>query len=255
MSTTSVHREKSSLRERVRKGLLSSGSIKLPKFLSNEPASPARYVGKPISPGFVSPRDGSSTSSAKEQWYFPPDQPVPKPKKLERRVTSSRDTEPPLLSQPPNHSRLSTQLNGSLSSRTQSSPENHYSVAPLSRSADTLDEPPVYTPLVIHDLRIEKRLIYSDVEVRTGLLYDLLQTIPAVWLTTPKVKESFIPLLRPDQSTTEQIAPTPTELRLIDGFIGHLPELHIIPQKRIPRKPSNNTSTEYKRTLNVSSEV
>jgi hypothetical protein len=217
-------------------------------------------MGKPISPGFVAPwevpQDGSA-SSDKERWYFPPDEPPPKPKRSERRVTRSRDAEPPpLLSpSPQNHSRISTQLNGLLAPRVSSSPENHYSLVPPDDSADTLHERPEYNPLVIHDLRIENRLIYSDVELRTGSLYDLIQSIPATWLAAPKLKESFIPLLRPDSSTTEQKAPTPMELRLVDGFISHLPEIHIIPQKRIPRKPINGALAEYKRTLNLSSEV
>src|SRR5271154_2269676 len=97
--TTTLHREKTSLRERVKEKFSSSsssisGSIKLPKFLSNEPASPARYSGTPISPGYISQRKEESTSTlgGKEQWYFPPDPPIQQNKLERHRLTRSRDS-------------------------------------------------------------------------------------------------------------------------------------------------------------------
>ena len=264
MSTT-IHRQKSSLRERVKDKLLSSGSsIRLPKFLSHEPAAPARYDGTPILSGYVSPLEvsipgnGMSTSSRmKEKWYIPPDEPPhPPPPRPERRVTRSRDGEPILLSpRPRNSSKISIQLNGLLSPRVTPSSETYFSTVPHTQPVGSVKEPSNSKSLVVYDLRNEKRLSYGDMEMHDGLLYNLIQTIPETWLTTPEIKESFIPLLRPDQSTTPQQAPLPTELRLIDGFLGHLPELHIIPEKRIPRKHANNSHTEYKKCLNLSSEV
>jgi hypothetical protein len=117
---------------------------------------------------------------------------------------------------------------------------------------DELDDEPInYKPLGVHDLRNERKLLYADVQLHSGLLYSLIQTIPAVWLQTPKIKESFIPLLRQDKSTAQQKAPTPTELRLIiDGFLAHLPDVHII-----SAKPSNRPSTDFKRSLTLSSDV
>ena len=144
------------------------------------------------------------------------------------------------------------QLNGLLSPRVSPSSEPIFTAIP---PVQPVEEPPLVKSLVVHDLRNENRLLYADMELRNGLLYTLIQTIPATWLTTPKIKESFIPLLRPDQTPTLKQAPLPTELRLIDGLLGHLPELHIIPEKRIPRKPANNVRTDYKKCLNLSSEV
>ena len=267
MSTT-THRQKSSLREKVKDKLTRGSSIRLPKFLSNEPAAPARYDGTPICSGYVPPHEisipqhGASTSSrVKEQWYIPPDQPPrprppPPPPRPARRVTRSRDSEPILLSpRPHNSSKISMQLNGLLSPRISSSAETYFSTAPPSQPVGSVEEPPNSKSLVVRDLRNEKRSSSADVKMHDGLLYDLIQTIPATWLTTPKIKESFIPLLRPDQSTTIQQAPLPTELRLIDGFLGHLPELHIIPEKRISRKSASDAHGEYKKWLNLSSEV
>ena len=67
--------------------LISSGSsIRLPKFLSNEPAAPARYDGTPILSGYVLPEEfsivqneASSSSRVKEHWYIPPDDEPPPP--------------------------------------------------------------------------------------------------------------------------------------------------------------------------------
>ena len=253
MSTT-LHRQKSSLRERVKGKLLSPGSsIRLPKFLSHEPAAPARYYGTPICSGYVSPQEISipqnvvpTSSRAKEQWYIPPDEPPPPPRPA-RRVTRSRDREPTLLSpRPHNSSKISMQLNGLLSPRVSSEP--HFSTIPPIQPTGEVEEPPTTKSLVVHDLRDENRLC-ANAEIDDGLLYNLIQTIPETWLATPRIKESFIPLLRPDQATAVQQAPLPTELRLIDGFLGHLPELHIIPEKRTPPKPENNAYTVGNRNI------
>jgi hypothetical protein len=262
MSTVTAQPPKStSLRDRVKDKLLSpSTSLRLPKFMSNEPASPARYTGTAISPGYVSPlRNGSVSSGEKEQWYFPPD-PPPSPKQtkhVKRRITRSRDSDPNISAAPRapvSTQQYSEQVSALLSPRIASSPQNHYPLVPS--TVNELDDEPInYKPLGVHDLRNERKLLYADVQLHSGLLYSLIQTIPAVWLQTPKIKESFIPLLRQDKSTAQQKAPTPTELRLIDGFLAHLPDVHIISAKRIPRKPSNRTSTDFKRTLTLSSDV
>ena len=259
MSAVTAHRPKTtSLRERVKDKLLSpSTSLRLPKFITNEPASPARYTGTAISPGYVSPhRNGSLSSGEKEQWYFPPDLPsTPKPKLQGKRKTRSRDSDPTGASPRTELARIEypEQTSPIRSPRIASSPQDHYPVIP-SKVEELDEDPPNYKPLGIHDLRNEKRLLYADVQLHSGLLYDLIQTIPAVWLTTPKIKESFIPLLRDDKCTAQDKAPTPTELRLIDGFLGHLPDVHIIAAKRIPRKPTASNS-DFKRTLSLSPEV
>ena len=226
--------------------------------MSNEPASPARYTGTAISPGYVSPlRNASVSSGEKEQWYFPPDPPSPpkQTKHVKRRITRSRDSDTNISAAPPRAplptQQYSEQVSALLSPRIISSPHNHYPLVPS--TVDELDDEPInYKPLGVHDLRNERKLLYADVQLHSGLLYSLIQTIPAVWLQTPKIKESFIPLLRQDKSTAQQKAPTPTELRLIDGFLAHLPDVHIISAKRIPRK---RTSTDFKRTFILSSDV
>lgn len=257
MSAATAQRPKpTSLRDRVKDKLLSpSTSLRLPKFMSNEPASPARYTGKAISPGYVSSLKHASVSSGeKEQWYFPPDPPAPiKPKPVRPRMSRSRDSDPKfaLPRTQTEAQQYSEQVDALLSPRIASSPQDHYPF-----TVAELDEEPLnYKPLGIHDLRNEKKLLYADVQIYSGLLYNLIQTIPAVWLTTPKIKESFIPLLRADKATAQQKAPTPTELRLIDGFLGHVPDIHIVPAKRIHRKPTKHTSSDFKRTLTLSSDV
>ena len=141
-----------------------------------------------------------------------------------------------------------------LSPRISPSSERRFPNVPPSEPVGAVEESPVAKSLVVHDLRNETHL-GADVDMHNGLLYNLIQTIPETWLTTPRVKESFIPLLRPDQSTTLQQAPSPSELRLVDGFLGHLPELHIISEMRIPRKPALSAHAEYKKYLNLGSEV
>jgi hypothetical protein len=254
MSTASVQREKSSF-ERAKDKLLSSSALRLPKFLTNEPAAPARYCGKPISPGYVSRHSGE-----KEQWYVPPDSPPvqKKGKKSAKGAPRSRASEP-VISTPyqsrQNNRQYSEQLNGLLSPRVSSAAAENYDFPAPTHSADSPDEASGYKPLVIRDLRHENRTLQVDDQVHSGLLYDLIQTISTTWLPCPKIKESFIPLLRPDQTPIQEKAPTPAELRLIEGFLGHLPELQIITAKRIPRRPPNNTSTDFKRCLNLTSDV
>jgi len=259
MSAATAQRPKqTSLRDRVKDKLLSpSTSLRLPKFLSNEPASPARYTGTAISPGYVSPlRNGSVSSGEKEQWYFPPDPPSsPKPKRTKQRASRSRGSEPNVAAPQTQHAatqQYSEGLHALLSPRiAASSPRDHYPFG----VAELEEEPLNYKPLGVHDLRNEKKLLYGDVKLHSGLLYNLIQTIPAVWLTTPKIKESFIPLLRVDKATAQQRAPTPTELRLIDGFLTHVPDIHIIAAKRIHRKPSKQPPSNFKRALTLSSDV
>jgi len=242
MSSTSLEPTKStSLRDKVKDRLSLQGtSFRIPKFLSNEPASPARYKGKPISPGYNS----ASRDIVKEQWYFPPEPPSPKAQRTVKRSTRSRDSEPTV-----SHGR-SSQQSEELSQSTQT-PR-----ASLSSYDQPFHDPSLDSQvrrLVVHDFRNEQRILYADVEIRSGLLYDLIQTIPSVWLCTPKIKEAFIPLLRSDGSTVKEKSPTPNELRLIEGFLLHLPDIHIISAKRIPRK--RPSTMEYKRNLCLSTEV
>jgi len=220
MATLNVEHQKSSLRERVRDKLLSpASSIRLPRFLTNEPALPARYCGKPIS-------TARRPSEEKEEWYSPPDAPPapsPEVKKSKKRVTRSRDGASSSGRRQKQHpqSRASQQVTRELLTRGHSSPEYHF---PMTPPVNTTDD-------------------------------DLIQTLPAIWLPTPKIKESFIPLLRPDQSTAQQKSPTPSELRIIDGFLGHLPDVHLIPAKRIHRKSVNVPNLDFKRTLNLDADV
>jgi hypothetical protein len=215
-----------------------TSSIRLPKFLTNDPQSPARYDGTPISPGYQSSRDATG---AKEQWYFPPDKPSPKQQhaKRSKRVSKSRDSDPTTRSQ----NFQSSNFSETFTPRGSSSPEEYFPLSPK-RSLDPVEETVPFTPLQIHDLRNEKRILYADVEIRSGVLYDLIQTLPSTWLTTPQIKESFIPLLRANRETTQVRAPTPNELRLIEGFLTHLPDVHIIPAKRFNRiSPTWDTKT------------
>jgi hypothetical protein len=247
-----------SLRASIKERILPPGSsFKLPRFLTNEPASPARYSGTPISPGYSSSRDGVTSPGAREQWYFPPDPPSPKSRKPEKRPSRSRDSAPVMSPYAQNEAfgYFAEQRSGLHSPRIASTPPHHY---PFSghRSIDPVDENQTLKTLVVHDLRNERKILYADMEVRSGLLYDLIQTIPSVWLTTPKIKEAFIPLLREDRSTTQYKSPTPNELRLIEGFLEHLPDVHIIQQKRVPRKRvTGQGPDEFKRNLNLSSDV
>ena len=252
MATLNVEHQKSSLRERVRDKLLSpASSIRLPRFLTNEPALPARYCGKPIS-------TARRPSEEKEEWYSPPDAPPapsPEVKKSKKRVTRSRDGASSSGRRQKQHpqSRASQQVTRELLTRGHSSPEYHF---PMTPPVNTTDDDSTYQPLVIHDLRQQAlRLCEIDREIHSGKLYDLIQTLPAIWLPTPKIKESFIPLLRPDQSTAQQKSPTPSELRIIDGFLGHLPDVHLIPAKRIHRKSVNVPNLDFKRTLNLDADV
>src|SRR5579859_201169 len=71
---------KTSLRDRVKDKFLSpNSSIRLPKFMTNEPASPAKYDGVPISPGYITPLDAVS-SRKREEWYVPPPAPMSPPR-------------------------------------------------------------------------------------------------------------------------------------------------------------------------------
>src|ERR1700738_3735340 len=236
---------RSRLRDRMKDVLLSpTASIKLPRFLSNEPQSPARYEWGAISAGYSSSRDLKTSPGKKEQWYFPPDvvSPSSQQPKMQRkhRASKSRDGGPVTPSQrtPRTLSQQNTQntyfsenFNGT--PRVSSSPERYFPLIP--QQSPELGEQTSFKPLRIHDLRNEKKILYADVEIRSGLLYDLIQTLPSVWLTTPQIKESFIPLLRSDCATTQVRAPTPNELRLIEGFLTHLPDVHIVPSKRFNR--------------------
>jgi hypothetical protein len=239
---------KSSLRDKVKDRLSLSGtSFRIPRFLTNEPASPARYKGKPISPAY----NLSSRESGKEQWYFPPEPPKqtlqrPKVQSTVKRVPRSRDSAPaisPLYPSPETElSMQHTQTPRAVSLSTE------YFPFPTAYSGDS-----PFRKLVVQDFRNEKRILYADVEIHSGMLYDLIQSIPAVWLQTPVIKEAFIPLLRSDGLTVKEKSPTPNELRLIDGFLLHLPDVHIISAKRIPRK--RPSTMEYKRNLSLSTEV
>src|SRR5579862_2579553 len=240
-----------SFRDKVKEKLLIPGrSIKLPRFLTNEPGAPARYSGKRIS----APRHLFPSSGSEEQWYVPPDPPTPNRRRL-RRETRSRDSAPVISpyswKEGDDYFVRSTEYLDS--PRASSSPERSYAIEASSPRVVSNEEQDSKA-LRRYDFRNEKRIVYSDMEVHSGLVYDLIKTIPSVWLTNPKVKEAFIPLLRIDQITTRDRAPTPTELRLIEGFFNHVPDVHIIQQKRIQRKPSQSDQ-DYKKDLKLSSDV
>lgn len=259
MSSAIAQHQKSSIREKVKEKLLTSeGSLRLPRFLSNEPAAPARYSGIPISSSY------GANSGPKEQWYFPPDPPSPlQParRKAKKRVTRSRDrNENVLMSTVTDRSdgemeELSTRLNGILSPRLQPVPDNYFPLSTPLFAAVERDGDVVHKPLIIHDLRsrVHSRVLEVDMEVHSGKLYDLIQTIPQIWLAAPKIKESFIPLLRENGQTAQEKAPMPNELRLIEGFLNHLPEIHIIAPKRIQRKTQAEMS--FKRNLYLGADV
>lgn len=244
MSTAeTLQASKSSLRDRVKDRLSLSGtSFRIPKFLTNEPASPARYKGKPISPGYIL----SSRESVKEQWYFPPEPPKQKTQSTAKRVARSRESAPAIS--PPYPSPQTKLLTPNKETPRAVSSSAEYFPFPVPSPSE-----PIFRKLGVQDFRNEKRILYADVEIHSGMLYDLLQTIPAVWLQTPKIKEAFIPLLRSDGSIVKEKSPTPNELSLIEGYLLHLPDVHIISAKRIPRK--RPSTMEYKRNLSLSSEV
>jgi len=136
--------------------------------------------------------------------------------------------------------------------RAHSSPDHnvwrHSMYAEQLASFENYEEPQISNVFTIYDTT--QNLI--DTEVRSGLLFDLIQTIPAIWLTMPKIRESFIPLLRTDHASIESKAPTPAELRLVDGFLEQLPDIHIVHSSWSTRRDS---TVSFKRNLNLSAEV
>ena len=243
MSSVTVESQKSSLRDRFKDKLsLSTTSIRLPRFLSGEPASPARYQGKP----FWTPAEPS------EQWYFPPDSPPKQEPKQEETKSRPRPVTNVLSPQPTRKFR-SSQLDGLLSPRIQTSRQVAFANPPVQ---PMIPATVVRDSLIIRDQRTNAR--HGDLvngEPCSRVLQDLIQQVPSAWLTTPKIREAFIPLLRNNEKTLAERAPTPKELRLIDGFLEHLPELHIVQQKRVKRKYATSAAQEYKRSLLLNSEV
>jgi hypothetical protein len=241
MSSISVEPPKSSLRDRFKDKLsLSTTSIRLPKFLSGEPASPARYHGKPL----------WTPSPPKEQWYFPPTTPPKQDTKHEDLPTARKQPDNVISPKPRRHFR-SSNLDGLLSPRIQESPHVFFT-----KSIETMTPTFSANSLVIRDQRPRVNGDSIHGEPCSRVLQDLIQNIPSTWLTTPRIKETFIPLLRNNEHTLAERAPTPRELRLIDGFLEHLPELHIVQQKRVKRKqPPNPAAQEYKSSLLLSSQV
>jgi hypothetical protein len=241
MSSLSVEPPKSSLRDRFKfkdKLSLSSSSIRLPRFLSGEPASPARYQGKP----FWTP------SPPKEQWYFPPT--TPPKQEAKHTELPARKLSENVLSPKPRREFRSSNLDGLLSPRIQESPQVFFTktIEPMTPTIQR-------NSLVIRDQRPKVNGDSIHGEPCSRVLQDLIQKIPSTWLTTPRIKEAFIPLLRNNENTISEKAPTPRELRLIDGFLSHLPELHIVPQKRVKRKQATHQAQEYKRSLLLNSQV
>ena len=234
-----------------------SVSIRLPRFLSNAPAPPARYSGIDISPGY-------EKKEPKELWYFPPTPPKPqKPLKKANRqkmpsrkpVRTQRDSLPSVVSPSirvengPPEEPIAEQRQAMI--RAHSSPD--YNGWRRSMYAEQLASFDSYmTQQTSHEFTIyDTTLNPIENEVRSGPLYDLIQTIPAIWLTTPQIRESFIPLLRTDHASIETRAPTPAELRLVDGFLDQLPEIHIV----LPWSTQRNSSIGFKRNLDLSTDV
>jgi len=243
MSSVTVESQKSSLRDRFKDKLsLSTTSIRLPRFLSGDPPSPARYQGKP----FWTPAE------PKEQWYFPPETPPKQETKQEETRLRPRPVTNVLSPQPKREFR-SSQLDGLLSPRI---PASRQVVFPKNTVEPMTPATVIGNSLTIRDHRTKPHRGDSiNGEPCSRVLQDLIQKIPSTWLTTPTIKEAFIPLLRNNKNTIAEKAPTPRELRLIDGFLEHLPELHIVQQKRVKRKQPTNAAQEYKRSLLLNSEV
>ena len=252
-----VPSKSSSFRDRVKEKLLTpSGTIRLPRFLTNEPAAPARYPGKRLS---STPRKEPISPVEREQWYVPPEPPTPN-ETTRRKSKASRARNSAPVASPFSWVEGDDYFQQDVAvidlPRASSSPEANYAVAP---------KPPIQafpsmrntnsSNLRIYDLRQERRFVSPDSELFSGKLYDLIQTIPSVWLASPKIKEAFIPLLRVDQMTTKDRPPEPRELRLIEGFLNHLPDVHIIPETQISRNPYHSTHIDYKRYLNLSVDV
>jgi hypothetical protein len=137
--------------------------------------------------------------------------------------------------------------------RASSSPEIQYAVAP-SPPLQPISSETHLKFLRVYDFRQEP-ILSTDLEIFFGPTYDLIQTVPAVWLSSSKIREAFIPLLRGDRITTKDRPPTASELRLIEGFLNHIPEVHILPEDHVSRSLTRSSSLDYKRNLNLSSAV
>ena len=240
-----------SLRDRVKDKLLTpSGSIRLPRFLTNEPAAPARYPRKPL---------GTSKSNSiveKEQWYVPPAPPTPERRARKKEVYHQRDSDPvrtPFSWVEGSEYFLRPEDEEQISPRPSSSPERCFpEYSPSFHQPEQEDDSGKL--LRVYDLRNQSPNVHANLELHAGFLFDLIQTIPSVWLTNSRIQDSFTSLLRSDQVTTTERRTTVSEWRIIEGFLQHLPDVHILPQSRIRRK-SAQASQDYKRNLNLSSEV
>lgn len=240
-----------SLRDRVKDKLLTpGGSIRLPRFLTNEPAAPARYPRKQL---------GTSKSNSiieKEQWYVPPAPPTPERRVRKKAVNHQRDSDPvrtPFSWVEGSEYFPRPEDDEQVSPRPSSSPERYFPAYSPSFHQPT-QEDGAGKLLRVYDLRNESPNVHANLELRAGFLFDLIQTIPSVWLTNSRIQDSFTPLLRSDQVTAKERRTTVTERPIIEGFLQHLPDVHILPQSRIRRK-SAQTTQDYKRNLNLSSEV
>ena len=245
-STSPLKRENTRLRDRF------STSLRLSRFLGNSPAPPARYSGIDISP-------------PKEQWYLPPSPPKPqRPLKktngqkipTRKPVRAQRDSLPEVVSPSirveDGSEQLSLPEQRQTMIRAHSTPDHnvwrHSMYAEQLASFETYQTPVMSNVFTIYDTTRNP----VDNVVRSGLLFDLIQTIPAVWLTMPKIRESFIPLLRTDHASIEMKAPAPTELRLVDGFLEQLPDIHIVRSSWSTRRDS---LVGFKRNLSLSAEA
>jgi len=165
---------------------------------------------------------------------------------VEKGVPQSRDSDScdPSLATP----RVSSELKKVPAARPSTCPPTCLSV--YSAPSKSPNESLVFRPLVVHDLRGESPLLFTDPQVRSELLNDLIQTIPAIWLTAPRIRNSFIPLLRPDQGTEDKV-PTPRELQLIDNLLNNLPELRIVSDNTAHREAEDTGE----KSLVISSDV
>ena len=239
-------------RKQVKDKLSLSGSLfNRPKSWLHEPEPPARYTGTPISPGYIALKKALMAAESNEKWYNPPDTSKSMSRRRERHITRSRHSESSIISPRPRYQvSSSVQRSGVLSPRAASA-LGHQSVTSRPISGVGPPKSPVQRPFSFHAFGNENADVSTDLTTHSGLLHELLQTFFETWLKMPKIKESFIPLLRSDQCTAQEQPPTPDELGIINEFLQYLPEIYIV--DRNPRQ--RNTATEYKNTLNLDSNV
>jgi hypothetical protein len=129
-------------------------------------------------------------------------------------------------------SRRSRQIQTSMSDGTERAQRE--TARPLSLSVDA--------GVRSYDLQSGLRVWHA--EMQSERVLEVLQTVASTWLPHPRIKESFIALLRTDGKTVRERAATPTELRLIEVFLDNLPSVHILPRGAPARERNLNLSGE-----------